>query len=147
MESLRQERVIFSGFYSERQCAECGHTKGRTTPTSLLLFVVLMGLGTGLLMPVVTDLFGAHWWFFVALPAGELVVILTAISLLVSVRDTLQGPLESCPRCSGTMVLKYSGMYDFAFIPTPLELLLTILFIAGHVAIISLVWNGAGGPG
>ena len=143
MASLRQERVIFSGFYSERQCAGCEYTKGRTTPTSLLFFVALTGLGTSLLMPVATDLFGAHWWVFVALPAGELVVILTAMSLLVVVRDTLQGPLESCPRCSGTMVLKYSGMYDFAFIPTPLELLLTILFIAGHVAIIFLAWNRA----
>ena len=51
-------------------------------------------------------------------------VALSACELIVIVRDTLQGPLESCPRRSGTMVLKYSGMYDFGFIPTPVELLL-----------------------
>ncbi|MCH9014589.1 MAG: hypothetical protein IH877_02720 [Gemmatimonadetes bacterium] len=59
--SLRRERVIFSGFYSQQQCTKCEHTKGRTTPTSLLFFVALMALGTRLLMPVVADLFGAHW--------------------------------------------------------------------------------------
>ena len=116
--------MIFSGFYSQQQCTECEHTKGRTTPTSLLFFVALMALGTRLLMPVVADLFGAHWWVFVALSACELIVIVTAMILLVIVRDTLQGPLESCPRRSGTMVLKYSGMYDFGFTPTPVELLL-----------------------
>ena len=139
--------MIFSGFYSERQCAGCEYTKGRTTPTSLLLFVALMGVGASIVMPTVIDLFGAHWWVFVGVPAGELVVIVVAMSLLVSVRDTLQGPLDSCPRCPGTMVLKYSGIYDFAFIPTVLELLLTILFVAGHVPIIFMVWSRAGGPG
>jgi len=97
MAGLRQERVIFSGCYSERQCAECEHTKGRTTPTSLLFFVALTALGTRLLMPVVTDLFGGHWWVFVALPAGELIVIVTAMILLVIVRDRLKDHWSPVP--------------------------------------------------
>lgn len=70
-------------------------------------------------MPVVADLFGAHWWVFVALSACELIVIVTAMILLVIVRDTLQGPLESCPRRSGTMVLKYSGDVRLWVYPHP----------------------------
>ncbi len=56
-----------------------------------------MALGTRLLMPVVADLFGAHWWVFVALSACELIAIVTAMILLVIVRDRFKDHWSPVP--------------------------------------------------
>ena len=58
--------MLFSGSYSERQCASCGHKVGRTTPTSLLFFILLAGGGIAVVVPGLARLYGPKWWYFAA---------------------------------------------------------------------------------
>ncbi len=50
------------------------------------------------------------------------------------------GSMETCPQCSGTMTPTVSGMYDFGCLPTLLEVLLLVIFVAVHIGII--LWLG-----
>jgi MFS family permease len=127
--------MIFSGFVRVRGCAECDYETARATPTSLFFFLGLAAGGVGLIIPGLTDVFGSRWWYWVTVPIAELVVIFLAMSALLWLRDRIHPFPTSCPRCSGELVPKASGFYDFGCLPTAVELLLLLLFITVHVAI------------
>ncbi len=139
--------MLFSGFYSERQCASCGHKVARTTPTSLIFFLMLAAGGTGVVVPGLARLYGPKWWYFAPVGGAELILVVVTLGGLDWIRDRILGSMETCPLCSGTMKPTISGMYDFGCLPTLLEVVLLVIFVALHIAII--LWlrsaSGAGG--
>ena len=128
--------MLFSGFYSERKCTGCGHTIERATPTSILFFLLLAGVGTAVVVPALARLYGLKWWYFASVGGAELILVLVTISGLDWIHGKIQGSLDTCPRCSGTMTPTVSGMYDFALLPTVLEIVLLVIFVAAHVGIV-----------
>lgn len=130
--------MLFSGFYSEHKCTNCGHTIGRATPTSLLFFLMLAGVGTAVVSPQIARIIEApwKWWHSVAVGGAELILVLATVSVLDWIHGKIQGSLDTCPRCSGTMTPTVSGMYDFALLPTVLEIVLLVIFVAAHVGIV-----------
>jgi hypothetical protein len=125
--------MIFSGFMRSRGCAECDYVSVRPTPTSILFFLALAGGGTAFIIPGLSAVYGSSWWYWLAVPVAELVAIFLAMSALVWIRDRIRPFPKSCPRCSGEMVSKDSGFYDFGCLPSAIELLLILVFIAMHV--------------
>ena len=139
--------MLFSGSYHERKCASCGHKIGRTTPTSLLFFVLLAGGGIAVVVPQLARLYGPKWWYFASVGGAELILVIVILTVLVWIRDRVLGSMETCPQCLGTMKPTISGMYDFRWLPTLLEVVLLVIVVAAHIGII--LWlrtaSGAGG--
>ncbi len=139
--------MLFSGSYRERQCASCGHKVGRTTPTSLLFFILLTGGGMAMVVPQLARLYGPKWWYFAPVGGAELILVVVILAALDGIRDRALGSMETCPLCSGTMKPTVSGMYDFRWLPTLLEVVLLVVFVAVHIGIV--LWlrtkSGAGG--
>jgi hypothetical protein len=127
--------MIFSGFMQSRDCAECDYEIVRATPTSILFFPALAATGTGFIVPGLSDAFGSRWWYWLAVPVAELVAIFLAMGALLWIRDRLHPSPESCPRCSGNLVSKGGGFYDFGCLPSAVEFLLLVLFAAAHLAL------------
>jgi hypothetical protein len=127
--------MVFSGFTSVRGCEECEYETMRATPTSILFFPALAILGTGFVVPGFSGVFGSRWWYWLAVPVAELLVIFLAMGALVWLRDRLHPFPASCPHCSGKVVSKGGGFYDFGCLPSALEFLLLILFVGAHLAL------------
>ncbi len=138
--------MLFSGSYSERQCVSCGHKVARATPTSLLFFILLAGGGIAVVVPQLVRLYGPKWWYFAPVGGAELILVIVILTVLDWIRDRVLGSMETCPQCSGTMKPTVSGMYDFRWLPTLLEVVLLVVFVAVHIGII--LWlRGASGAG
>ena len=139
--------MLFSGSYHERKCASCGHKIARSTPTSLLFFVLLAGGGIAVVVPQLARLYGPKWWYFASVGGAELILVIVILTVLVWIRDRVLGSMETCPQCSGTMKPTISGVYDFGCLPTLLEVGLLVIFVAVHIGVI--LWlrtaSGAGG--
>ncbi len=139
--------MLFSGSYSERQCVSCGHKVARATPTSLLFFILLTGCGMAMVVPQLARLYGPKWWYFAPVGGAELILVIVILTVLDWIRDRVLGSMETCPQCSGTMKPTVSGMYDFRWLPTLLEVVLLVVFVAVHIGIV--LWlrtiSGAGG--
>ncbi len=139
--------MLFSGFYRERQCVSCGHKVARATPTSLLFFILLTGGGMAMVVPQLARLYGPKWWYFAPVGGAELILVIVILTVLEWIRDRVLGSMETCPQCSGTMKPTVSGMYDFRWLPTLLEVVLLVVFVAVHIGIV--LWlrtiSGAGG--
>ena len=139
--------MLFSGSYSERQCVSCGHKVARATPTSLLFFILLTGGGMAMVVPQLARLYGPKWWYFAPVGGAELILVVVILAALDGIRDRVLGSMETCPLCSGTMKPTVSGMYDFRWLPTLLEVVLLVVFVAVHIGIV--LWlrtiSGAGG--
>ncbi len=127
--------MIFSGHMQSRGCVECDYVTVRPTPTSIFFFLGLAAAGTGFIIPALSDVVGSRWWYWLAVPIAELVVIFLAMSALVWLRDRLHPFPANCPLCSGEVVSKGGGFYDFGCLPSALEFLLLILFVGAHVAL------------
>ena len=139
--------MLFSGSYSERQCVSCGHKVARATPTSLLFFILLTGGGMAMVVPQLARLYGPKWWYFAPVGGAELILVIVILTVLDGIRDRVLGSMETCPLCSGTMKPTVSGMYDFRWLPTLLEVVLLVVFVAVHIGMV--LWlrtiSGAGG--
>lgn len=127
--------MIFSGHLSTRGCAECDFQVARPTPTSILFFFGLAAIGTGFSIPGLSNAFGSRWWYWLAVPVAELVAVFLAMGALLWIRDRILPFPTRCPRCSGTLVSKGGGFYDFGCLPSAVELLLLLLFVAAHLAL------------
>jgi hypothetical protein len=73
--------------------------------------------------------------YWPAVPIAELVGIFLTMSALVWIRERVYPFPAGCPRCSGALLSKGCGFYDFGCLPSAVELLLLLLFIAAHAAI------------
>ncbi len=136
--------MIFSGFMQSRGCTRCDYETVRATPTSILFFPALAAIGTGFVVPGLSDVFGSRWWYWLAVPVAELLGVLLAMGALVWLRDRLRPFPEECPRCSCRLVSKGGGFYDFGCLPSALEFLLLILFVAAHLTLgVALVASAA----
>lgn len=139
--------MVFSGFYRERQCASCGHDVARTTPTSLLFFLMLVAAGIAVVVPQLARLYGPKWWYFAPVGGAELILVIVTLGALDWVRDRIFGSMETCPLCSGTMKPTVSGMYDFAWFPTLLEVVLLLVFVAVNIGIMLWLRDAPGARG
>ena len=138
--------MLFSGFYSERLCVSCGHKVARATPTSLFFFLMLVAGGIAVVVPQLARLYGPKWWYFAPVGGAELILVIVILAVLDWIRDRILGSMKTCPLCSGTMKPRISGMYDFGCLPTVLEVILFLIFVAVHIGII--LWlRGASGTG
>ena len=73
--------------------------------------------------------------------------MIVTLGALDWIRDRILGSMEICPKCSGTMKPTISGVYDFGCLPTLLEVVLLVIFVAVHIGI--MLWlrtvSGVGG--
>ena len=138
--------MLFSGQYSERECASCGHKVARSTPTSLLFFLMLAAGGMAVVVPRLARLYGPKWWYFALVGVAELILVTVILGALAWIRDRVLGSMKTCPRCSGTMKSTISGMYDFRSLPTLLEVVLLVVFVAVHIGIV-FWWRTASSAG
>ncbi len=79
--------MLFSGFYSERQCEACGHKVARATPTSLLFFLMLVAGGIAVVVPQLARLYGPKWWYFAPVGGAELILVIVTLAALDWIRD------------------------------------------------------------
>ena len=127
--------MIFSGHMQIRGCADCDYQAVRPTPTSIFFFLGLTALGTSFIVPGLSDAFGSRWWYWLAVPVAELVGIFLAMGALLWIRDRILPFPRTCPHCSGKMLARGGGFYDFGCLPSAVEFLMLVLFIATHFAL------------
>ena len=130
--------MIFSGHMRISGCTECDYETARSTPTSFIFFIALAAMGTAFLLPGLAAVHGSRWWYWVVVPIAELVAIFLLMESVVRLRDRIRPMPAKCPQCSGEMEWKGSGFYDFGCLPSAVELLMLLLFIATHVLV--AVW-------
>ena len=127
--------MIFSGHMLICGCSECDYETARSTPTSVIFFIALAAVGTAFLLPGLAAAHGSRWWYWVVVPIAELVAIFLLMGSVVWLRDMIRPMPAKCPQCSGEMERIGSGFYDFGCLPSAVELLMLLLFMAAHVLV------------
>ena len=136
--------MIFSGCYEERACVSCGDLRSRVTPTSLMFFMGLAAVGLAVISQAHGVILEARWWHWPVGLIGELVLTLTLLSVGLWLRDALLPMPDTCPSCSKPMVPTATGFFDFAFFPSPSEVILLVVFVGLHVAFLAWLSSGEG---
>ena len=136
--------MIFSGFLEERACANCGESRTRVTPTSVMFFVLMAVGGLAVLTESQGVIRDPQWWHWPAAFGGELVLTAVLLGIVIGVRNAFAPMPDTCPSCSEIMISTRRGFFDFAVMPSRAELVLLIIFVGLHVAFLAWLQPGEG---
>jgi len=134
--------MIFSGFFEERTCVDCGDIAAQVTPTSTMLFVLLAIGGLAVIMGAHGVILEPHWWHWPIGFVGELALALILLGVILGLRNTLAPLPEDCSNCSDPMVPTTRSFFGFAIMPSSSEVVLVLVFLSLHVAFLAWLTPG-----
>ena len=131
--------MLFSGSYEKRVCSGCGYTKFDVRTTSLLYWMLLLGVAISLVLPRVAEGHGGAWWIWPVAIAGEFVALGLTLAVVGRVACLLRGPRSRCRKCRSELRTEAEGFYDFRSIPTCDDVSVGIVFVLVQVAVLLFV--------
>jgi predicted RNA-binding Zn-ribbon protein involved in translation (DUF1610 family) len=128
--------MIFSGRMTQVRCPECGTEFSRVLSTSLLFYLLLLGVGVVLSYGPLAAVLGHGPWVSVLCLVLNF-AFLFLLQLVTHVIITRTSPLpDRCPDC-GVEMERSGGLFDFSFMPS----LQDLLMLVGFVAAVLVLWR------
>ena len=131
--------MIFSGMVSHHKCSRCHFSRSQAHSTSLMFYIVLIGLAAAFIIPRAMRLVDFHWQHFLGILLGEIILLLVAGFVSNKIANLIGGVPKVCPRCGGKIVKEVSGFYDFSIVPHISDVLLAIIFIGLNASVLYFV--------